>query len=387
MSLPDSSLAALRQQGCGAGPNPLHKKSARSWRSSNSTHGNLCQRVELLTSEQVDVAVALGIHSPAILLPASWVAKYSHVLSDPVAESSGDETLCSILAHELAHIRHRDLHWLAVSRVLMIVLWAQPLYWLLRRRMRLDQETLADIVAADLSSRQSYAGQLVGWAREMSKGPSLRVASAVGLWEGPSQLRERIAVLLDDRLTIFRECSRHWRFASLTLCALPAPLLSVITLGKAQTRAIAQSTVSTDAAAPSPVTPEELADFPTAVANRVGLILADSDAPFLQVDAIQEIESELRKFVESKQPAEPLCRRKQAILEAISQKGSKHIGHFGFPDSNPTDIGSFNSSYLGLPSVLRTLEWKIYLAMKRGQLTDDQNRAQQAQRHWMSRTA
>src|SRR5690606_17898975 len=50
--------------------------------------------------------------------------------------------LLPILAHELAHLQHRDLHTLAATRLLLILLWPQPLFWLLRRTIRLDQETL-----------------------------------------------------------------------------------------------------------------------------------------------------------------------------------------------------------------------------------------------------
>ena len=44
--------------------------------------------------------------------------------------------------------------------------------------------------------------------------PALHLSSAVGLWEGPSQLRQRIAILLDEQLTVLRNCSRRWRIAA-----------------------------------------------------------------------------------------------------------------------------------------------------------------------------
>ena len=69
---------------------------------------------------------------------------------DPDSESAiSQPDLRAVLAHELAHIENRDLSWLAVSRALLIFFWPQPLYWLARRRMRLDQESLADAAAAD----------------------------------------------------------------------------------------------------------------------------------------------------------------------------------------------------------------------------------------------
>jgi len=189
------------------------------------------RQVKLLVSDRIDVAVALGIWRPVVLLPASWINSHSHA------------ELRSVLAHESAHIHNHDLRWLAASRAVLLIVWANPLYWLLRRRMRLDQEALADAAAAELTSRQRYAEQLVAWAREVGSRPAVRLSSAVGLWEGPSQLRRRIAVLLDERLNTLRNCSRRWRVASLVACALAAVGLSLLTLepGKnSQTRAEAE---------------------------------------------------------------------------------------------------------------------------------------------------
>ncbi len=74
------------------------------------------QRVQLLTHDRIEVAVALGIWRPAILLPKHWL----HHLPLPVREGPGEGSthndLRTILAHEATHIQNRDLHWLAVSR-------------------------------------------------------------------------------------------------------------------------------------------------------------------------------------------------------------------------------------------------------------------------------
>ena len=168
--------------------------------------------------EELQVAVALGLRQPMILLPKRF------------ANESSPENLGAVLAHELAHIRHRDLWLLACLRLLMLVLWPHPLYWLWRRNVRLDQETLADAAAADLSSRAGYAEQLVNWARVAAANPAPRVAASVGLWESPSQLKRRLAVLLDEKLTLLRSCSRRWRAGAGLLVVALAVALSLFTL-------------------------------------------------------------------------------------------------------------------------------------------------------------
>ena len=179
--------------------------------------GNTPHRPRLRVSRHLPTAVALGLRQPTILLPES-------LLRAPI------ESLRSVLTHEWAHIRHGDLRLLAWVRGLTILFWPQPLYWLLRRRIRLDQETLADAAAADVAGRHDYVEQLVAWAREATEARTPRLAASVGLWEGPSQLRRRVAVLLNERLTILQSCSFRWRAASGALLALVTMSLSLITL-------------------------------------------------------------------------------------------------------------------------------------------------------------
>ncbi|MCI0335751.1 MAG: carboxypeptidase regulatory-like domain-containing protein [Planctomycetes bacterium] len=183
-----------------------------------TNHDKHAQTPLLLTSAEIDVAVALGIRRPAVLLPTKWL------------QTQTTDDLHTVLAHEAAHIHNRDLQWLALSRALNVLLWAQPLYWFVRRRMRLDQEALADAAAAELTSRQHYAEQLVAWAHVVSARPTPRLSSAVGLWESPSQLRARIALLIDSQFTVLRSCTRSWRIAAALLAATSALALSTITL-------------------------------------------------------------------------------------------------------------------------------------------------------------
>ncbi len=186
-------------------------------------------RIELLTSDRINVPVALGTRRPAILLPHSFANSQS-AIRNPQSE------IAPVLAHELAHIRNHDLSWLAASRMLLLFLWAQPLYWFLRRRSRLDQEALADAAAAELTSRQHYAKQLVAWARNVAGHPTMRLSSSVGLWESPSQLRSRIAMLINDQVEVIRHCSRTWRAASFVAYGMTAMALSLITISPARTQ-------------------------------------------------------------------------------------------------------------------------------------------------------
>lgn len=168
-------------------------------------------------SERLTVAVAVGLRRPLVLLPNSLI------------QHSGPHELRTVLAHELAHIGNRDLWLLAIVRSLLPLLWVHPLYWLWRRGLRLDQETLADAAACEQTSQADYADQLVTWARSAAGIQTPRFASSVGLWESPSQLKRRVAVLLDEKLTVLRECSRKWRWGSIIVLLALSSSLSLIT--------------------------------------------------------------------------------------------------------------------------------------------------------------
>ena len=171
----------------------------------------------LLLNADVAYAVAMGIRQPTILLPASFAEEQPH------------GSLRALLAHEWAHIRNKDLWMLGANRCLLLLLFAHPLYWWLRARIREDQELLADASAANQTKREDYAAQLLAWARRSAGTSALRVPAAVGVWERPSTLSRRIETLLDESLRIETNCSRLWRRTAVVTLAGLAVLLSFIT--------------------------------------------------------------------------------------------------------------------------------------------------------------
>jgi beta-lactamase regulating signal transducer with metallopeptidase domain len=170
----------------------------------------------LLVSDQLDQPVALGTLRPTIVVPARWEAEAS------------PRHLEAALAHEWAHLRHSDLWVLALVRLLLPLLFAHPLYWWLRGQMRLAQELRADAVAAARIGLLDYAAALLHWARQGSR-QRLR-AAALALGERPSQLKRRIAALLDPQSPSAAPCSPRWNLAAAVLIGLSVQGLSLVTL-------------------------------------------------------------------------------------------------------------------------------------------------------------
>ncbi len=169
----------------------------------------------LLLGTRLNAPVALGTLRPTILLPAQ-------------AATVPEAHLEAVLAHEWAHIRRGDLWLLALARGLLPVLFAHPLYWWLRGRLRQDQEAVADAAAAGTGGAIDYAAALLHWVQ---LGKKRRGAEpALALWAKPSELKRRITMLLDPNFAVEPHCPRRWRWGAWSLAGVAVLALSVLTL-------------------------------------------------------------------------------------------------------------------------------------------------------------
>jgi beta-lactamase regulating signal transducer with metallopeptidase domain len=171
----------------------------------------------LLLSSHVPNAVALGIRRPTILLPAAF------------AELADEKSIRAVLAHEVAHIRNRDLWLLGLVRGLVIVLFPNPLYWAMRDWIRTNQEAWADAVAAE-NRAVDYVDGLIGWMRHVTASKRVPAAPVIGIWEKPSELSRRIHMLIDQKFTVQTSVARRWRAAAWVLVGATAVSLSLFSV-------------------------------------------------------------------------------------------------------------------------------------------------------------
>ncbi|MEX2118182.1 MAG: M56 family metallopeptidase [Pirellulales bacterium] len=169
----------------------------------------------LWASDRVTSAIALGALKPRIVLPR-----------ESVVETNGPAVRAA-LAHEWAHIRHGDLRLLALERLLLPLVFLHPLFWWLRRSVRLEQELLADAAAAG-DRPVEYAEVLLTWAKTAR--PSRHRLAALAIWEHPSTLSRRVYMILHSKRPLATSLSRA-RVCALGLLLAPAVLcLSFITV-------------------------------------------------------------------------------------------------------------------------------------------------------------
>jgi len=185
--------------------------------------GEQLPATEVLLSGHVDQALAVGVLEPQIILPERFLGQESC------------EALEAALAHEAAHVRNGDLRMLACMRLLMLVLFAHPLYWWLRSRVRIDQELLADAVAGQTSDVAAYAEILLDWFRTNASNRSKILTASLGLWEGPHLLKRRISMLLNEEFRVEIQSPVAWRVSSWLLLTSTALLLSFVTLRDSST--------------------------------------------------------------------------------------------------------------------------------------------------------
>jgi len=134
----------------------------------------------LLRSPLVTSPCLFGLLRPAILLP------------DEEENPAGSE----ILVHELAHLARHDCVWNLLSRVMVAVLFFQPLLWVLSRRMvRASEEVCDDYVLGLGFDSRAYARRLADVAERHSIPVSAAAVAVVSL---RSWLGRRVVRILDS---------------------------------------------------------------------------------------------------------------------------------------------------------------------------------------------
>jgi HEAT repeat protein/beta-lactamase regulating signal transducer with metallopeptidase domain len=215
--------------------------------------------VEIVCSPLLGAPVTVGALRPVVILPESFY------------EVGSEETLASVLGHELAHVARRDYALNLACELMLLPVCFHPLAHLVKRRIERARELACDeLVAGRVLSPDAYARALVRVAGSLA--PSAGNAVALGVFDADI-LEERIM-----RLT--RKTPRATARAARLLAASAAVLLCLSCL--------ALSTFSFELrAADSPATTRASAYVPgeATAAPRVDDVLQQQDSP-ARADAV-----------------------------------------------------------------------------------------------------
>ncbi len=142
----------------------------------------LRRAVAAMASSRVLQPVVMGCLRPVILLPISILSEM------PVA------MLEAVIAHELAHVRRRDLWVVYGQRLAETVLFYHPAVWWISSRISTEREICCDEVAVAATGRRvEYATALEGVARSalFATSPAPSTALAFGAPRQPTLERVR----------------------------------------------------------------------------------------------------------------------------------------------------------------------------------------------------
>ena len=141
--------------------------------------------VELLISDREISPMTAGIWRPAILLPVG-------------ASNWPLERLRVVLLHELAHISRRDCLTQAVAEFACSIYWPQPLAWVARWRIRVEQERASDdLVLRAGSTASDYAANLLALAGSHQSRELFPAAAGMARC---SRLEDRVRAILNPHL-------------------------------------------------------------------------------------------------------------------------------------------------------------------------------------------
>jgi beta-lactamase regulating signal transducer with metallopeptidase domain/protocatechuate 3,4-dioxygenase beta subunit len=137
----------------------------------------------LAVGEGADGPLLLGLGRPTVLLPRALV------------EGCRPGELRLMLAHEVAHLKRRDLTWSWLPLLGQWIFFFHPLVWLAQREWRLEQEMAADAMALQMAPSTSAAyGQMLVKVVTADGSARTRLA-AVGIAESRETLERRMLAM------------------------------------------------------------------------------------------------------------------------------------------------------------------------------------------------
>jgi beta-lactamase regulating signal transducer with metallopeptidase domain len=165
---------------------------------------------ELRCGAGVARPMLVGAFRPAILLPPAWLAAPRSAAEVP-----------AVLAHELAHVRRRDLAWSGLAGLARCLFFFHPLVWLAHREALMAREAACDAMALAASGvgRAEYARILLNFAAARPPG-HVRSLASLGMAgsAGARSLKRRLKAMKHDQ-NLSRRRLLSWTLALLVIGA------------------------------------------------------------------------------------------------------------------------------------------------------------------------
>jgi beta-lactamase regulating signal transducer with metallopeptidase domain len=194
--------------------------------------------VPLFCSAEAAVPVTIGTRVPLIILPESFYAELS------------DETLVSVLGHEMAHIARRDYALNLVYELLLLPISFHPLANFIKRQIGRTRELACDeMVTERLLESKLYARALIRVADTLVS-PTGQ-AFTLGIFDADI-LEERIMKLTQNRRRLGTRAARLLAVTTFTLLCLSSLAISTFSFELRTDNVIVEAQLSKVAAQAAP---------------------------------------------------------------------------------------------------------------------------------------
>ncbi len=118
------------------------------------------------------------------------------LLSDCIITMLEDHELEATIAHEMAHLKARDVRLVAVAGLLRDLVAWNPLAHIALRRLELDRELEADRRAAEVTGCPLAVASSLLKMCSLSRSKGLWVSTALGFWSGRGRVQRRVTHML-----------------------------------------------------------------------------------------------------------------------------------------------------------------------------------------------
>lgn len=238
--------------------------------------------VRLLRTDALDVPIAWGYGSPAVVLPVT-------------ADDWSEERREAVLLHEMAHLRRRDAWTQLVAQAAVTVHWFNPLaWWGYRQHLDAREQACDDAVLQGGARPSAYAAHLVGVARALRQRPAALAAVAPMARRAP--IETRILSILDaDRRR--GRCGRLGQVGTVALGAcvlIPLAAFYPVADQAPAAKTVALAAAPEAPAPPAPPVPPSLEARPEPLAVSDDRALA-ATAPEIRLDTLDKVRAQIRR--------------------------------------------------------------------------------------------
>jgi len=239
------------------------------------------KNVHLVRSETARVPCTLGVRRPLIVLPDSF------------CDNANDETLLSVIAHEMTHVQRRDFLTKLICEFISLPISFHPCTAFIKRQIERERELSCDeLVTSRAVVRETYARSLLTAADLTIVGA--RYGTALSIFDGMT-LEKRIKRLVENRVRLNRRTARR-----ITVSVVGVVCLSTLAMSAFAFELRAELNTL------SPIMP--------AVVNEQPLRLDTS------IEVTARAEQQTRKELEAPNPQERARRRVPPDANAISKR-------------------------------------------------------------------